>query len=149
MSLQNIIGTALKEAMKAKDKGRLEAIRAIKSELLLAKTAGGANDEVSEEQEIKILQKLVKQRKESAVIYKEQSRDDLAENELNQAAVIEEFLPQQMSDEDLEAELSIILQKLGANSMKDMGKVMGLANQQFKGKADGKRISDFVKKALS
>jgi uncharacterized protein YqeY len=135
--------------MKAKDKARLEALRAIKSELLLAKTAEGSSDELSEELEIKILQKLVKQRRESANIFKAQAREDLAETEISQAEVIEEFLPQQLSDEELETELKRIMEQTGASSVKDMGKVMGMANQQLKGRADGKRISDFVKKFLS
>ena len=138
----------MKEAMRAKDKLRLEAVRAIKSELLLAKTSGGAG-EMNEEVEIKILQKLVKQRRDSAEIYKQQGRADLADNELAQANIIEEFLPAQLSDDELEAALKEIVDSLGASSMKDMGKVMGAANAKLKGKADGKRIAEFVKKALS
>lgn len=148
MSLQEKVTQVMKEAMRAKDKLRLEAVRAIKSELLLAKTSG-ADDEINEEVEIKILQKLVKQRRDSAEIYKQQGRTDLADNELAQANIIEEFLPAQLSDDELEAALKEIIDSLGAGSMKDMGKVMGAANAKLKGKADGKRIAEFVKKALS
>jgi len=148
MSLQEKVTQIMKEAMRAKDKLRLEAVRAIKSELLLAKTSGGAG-EMNEEAEIKILQKLVKQRRDSAEIYKQQGRADLADNELAQANIIEEFLPAQLSDDELEAALKEIVDSLGASSMKDMGKVMGAANAKLKGKADGKRIAEFVKKALS
>ncbi len=148
MSLQEKITIAMKEAMKAKDKVRLEAVRAVKSELLLAKTSG-SGEEITEDMELRILQKLVKQRKESAEIFQQQKRAELAKNELAQAKVIEAFLPQQLSDEELEAVLKEIIEKTGANSMKDMGKVMGMANAQLKGKADGKRIANSVKKALS
>ena len=148
MSLQEKVTQMMKEAMRAKDKLRLEAVRAIKSELLLAKTSGG-DGEMNEDAEIKILQKLVKQRRDSAEIYKQQGRADLADNELAQANIIEEFLPAQLSDDELEAALKEIVDSLGASSMKDMGKVMGAANAKLKGKADGKRIAEFVKKALS
>jgi len=148
MSLEEKIMSALKDAMKAKNTIRLDAIRAIKSELLLAKTSD-TGAVISDELEIKVLQKLVKQRKESALIYQNQSRPDLAENEIKQAEIIEEFLPKQLSDEELESVLKEIMKNSGATSVKDMGKVMGLANQELKGKADGKRISDFVKKLLS
>ncbi len=148
MSLQEKINQAMKDAMRAKDKARLEAIRAIKSELLLAKTSG-ADAEITEDTELKILQKLVKQRKESAEIYKQQNRNDLAEAELAQAKVVEEFLPAQLSDDELEAALKEIIDSVGASSIKDMGKVMGKANSLLKGKANGKRIAEFVKKALS
>jgi len=148
MSLQEKVTQIMKEAMRAKDKLRLEAVRAIKSELLLAKTSGGDGD-MNEEAEIKILQKLVKQRRDSAEIYKQQARAELADNELAQANIIEEFLPAQLSDDELEAALKEVIDSLGASSMKDMGKVMGTANAKLKGKADGKRIAEFVKKALS
>jgi len=148
MSLQEKVTQIMKEAMRAKDKLRLEAVRAIKSELLLAKTSGG-DGEMNEEAEIKILQKLVKQRRDSAEIYKQQARAELADNELAQANIIEEFLPAQLSDDELEAALKEVIDSLGASSMKDMGKVMGTANAKLKGKADGKRIAEFVKKALS
>lgn len=149
MSLQNKVMSALKEAMKSKDSNALTSLRAIKSELLLAQTETGTKEEISEEQEIKILQKLVKQRKDSASIYVEQGREDLAQPELEQAAEIEKFLPEQMSKEEIAKVVSDIIAKTGASGMKDMGKVMGMASQQMAGKADGKTISSIVKNELS
>ena len=147
MSLQQKVMTKLKEAMKAKDKVALESLRAIKSAILLAQTSGDAK-ELSNEDEIKLVQKLVKQRKDSATLYTEQGRNDLAEPELAQVAVLEQFLPEQMGEEELESIISEIISKIGATSMKDMGKVMGMASKQLAGKADGKAISNVVKALL-
>ncbi|GLB49104.1 GatB/YqeY domain-containing protein [Neptunitalea lumnitzerae] len=149
MSLQADIMTAMKTAMKAKDSVSLEALRAIKSAILLAQTETGSKEELTEDDEIKILQKLVKQRKDSAAIYTEQGRADLAEPEIAQAAVIEQFLPEQLSEEEVEKVVKDIIAKTGAESMKDMGKVMGMASKELAGKADGKTISTIVKKSLS
>ena len=140
---------ALKEAMKAKDTVALESLRAIKSAILLAKTEAGASEELSEADELKLLQKLVKQRKDSAALYTQQGRNDLAEPELAQMAVIEKFLPAQLSESEVEEALKGIIAQVGATSPKDMGKVMGAATKQLAGKADGKLISDIVKKLLS
>lgn len=147
MSLEKEIMTALKEAMKAKDQTSLAALRAVKSELLLAKTSG--DGELTDEDEIKLVQKLVKQRKDSARIFSEQSRDDLAEPELAQAAVLEEFLPEQMSEEEIATVVKQVISETGASGMKDMGKVMGRSNQLLAGKADGRTISTIVKAELT
>ncbi|GET45251.1 GatB/YqeY domain-containing protein [Capnocytophaga felis] len=149
MSLQTKVMDALKEAMKAKDSVALESLRAIKSAILLAKTEAGASEELSETEELKILQKLVKQRNDSAALYTSQGRNDLAEPELAQAAVIEKFLPKQLSEQEIIAEISAIISSVGASGMKDMGKVMGVATQKLAGKADGKLISTVVKNLLS
>lgn len=149
MSLEQKINNDIKEAMKAKEKEKLESLRAIKAAILVAKTQKGAAEEMSEDAELKILQKLVKQRKDSAQIYKEQNRDDLAENELAEAAVIEKYLPEQMSDEELTNVIKGIIEQVGASSMADMGKVMGMASKQLAGKADGKAIADKVKALLN
>ena len=149
MSLQTKVMEALKEAMKAKDTIALESLRAIKSAILLAKTEAGATEELSEADEMKLLQKLVKQRKDSAALYTQQGRNDLAEPELAQMAVIEKFLPAQLSEAEVEEALKGIIAQVGATSPKDMGKVMGAATKQLAGKADGKLISDIVKKLLS
>jgi uncharacterized protein YqeY len=149
MSLQAKIMESMKDAMRAKDTVTLEALRAIKSGLLLAQTESGAKEEVSEEEEIKLLQKLVKQRKDSAAIYIQQGRQDLADPELEQAAVIEKFLPAQLSEEEVEALVRRIVAENNFNGMADMGKVMGLANKELAGTADGKTISTVVKKVLS
>jgi len=135
--------------MKAHDKGRLEALRGIKAELLLVKTAPGNNGEVSDENAMKVLIRMAKQRKESAQIYIEQGRQDLADVEQLQAAVIDEFLPQQMNDEELTAHIKQIIEQTGATSMKDMGKVMGIATKQLAGRAEGRAISAKVKELLS
>ena len=148
MALQDKITASLKEAMKAKDTVKLEALRAVKSALLLEQTSGGQSGDLSEEQEIKLLQKLVKQRKDSATIFKEQNREDLAAPEEAQAAVIQDFLPAQMSETEIEAEVVAIIESLGATGMQDMGKVMGQASQRMAGKADGKTISTIVKQKL-
>ena len=149
MSLQTKVMEALKEAMKAKDTVALESLRAIKSAILLARTEAGASEELSEADELKLLQKLVKQRKDSAALYTQQGRNDLAGPELAQMAVIEKFLPAQLSEAEVEEALKGIIAQVGATSPKDMGKVMGAATKQLAGKADGKLISDIVKKLLS
>lgn len=149
MSLQDKVMAAMKEAMKSKDTNALNSLRAIKSAILLAQTETGAKTEITQEDEIKLLQKLVKQRKDSAAIYTEQNRDDLAKPELDQAAVIEQFLPEQLSEEEIAKVVSNIITKTGASGMKDMGKVMGMASKELAGKADGKTISGIVKDILS
>jgi len=140
--------TELKAAMRAKDAVKLEALRAIKSGILLAQTENGSKEEITEDAELKLLQKLVKQRKDSATIYKEQNREDLAQPELDQAAVIEQFLPAQLSEAEIEQKVKDIIAKTGASGMKDMGKVMGMASGELAGKADGKTISMIVKREL-
>jgi hypothetical protein len=149
MSLQTQIMQQMKEAMKAKNSVALEALRAIKSAILLAKTESGAAEELTSDQELKLLQKLVKQRKDSAAIFTEQGRADLAEPELAQAAVIEQFLPEQLNADEIAKVVEDIIAQTGASSMKDMGKVMGMASKQLAGKADGKTISTIVKEKLS
>lgn len=149
MSLQAKITEALKEAMKAKDTVALESLRAIKSAILLANTEAGATGELSEADEVKLLQRLVKQRKESASLYEQQKRQDLASIEIAQAEVISKFLPKQLSETEIEKVISEIIAKTGASGMKDMGKVMGEATKELSGKADGKLISSIVKKMLS
>jgi len=149
MSLQKQIMEAMKTAMKEKDANALEALRSVKSAILMAQTESGAKKELTEEEEVKLLQKQVKQRKDSAAIYKEQGRDDLAEPELKQAAIIENFLPAQLSKEEVAAVVDEIIAQTGAESMKDMGKVMGMANKKLAGRADGKTISNIVKERLS
>ena len=131
MSLQTKVMEALKEAMKAKDTVALESLRAIKSAILLAKTEAGAAEELSEADELKLLQKLVKQRKDSATLYTQQGRNDLAEPELAQMAVIEKFLPAQLSEAEVETALRGIINQVGATTPKDMGKVMGVATKQL------------------
>jgi uncharacterized protein YqeY len=148
MSLQKEVMEKMKEAMKSKDTTALEALRALKSAFLLANTSG-SGVELTESDEIKIVQKLVKQRKDSAAIFNEQGRDDLAEPELAQSAVLEKFLPAQMSEEEITAVIEKIIADTGASGMKDMGKVMGIASKQLAGKADGKTISGIVKSSLS
>lgn len=148
MSLSTKIMDTMKEAMKAKDTVALEALRAIKSEILLAQTASGSKEEITEADEIKILQKLVKMRKDSAAIFTEQNRADLAEPELAQIAVIEKFLPEQLSEAEVEAIIAKIIAETGASGIAAMGKVMGLASAQIGGQAEGKTISTIVKKLL-
>ena len=148
MGLEKIIMEAIKTAMKEKNQQALAALRAVKSELILLKTSGSIS-ELNETDENKILQKLVKQRKDSASIFSEQNREDLAIPELEQAEIISQFLPKQMSENEVEIVVAEIISKTGANSMKDMGKVMGLTNSKLAGKADGKTISGIVKKMLS
>lgn len=135
--------------MLARDKVRLEALRGVKKEFLEAKTAKGGDGELADDAAMKILVKMVKQRKESAAIYVEQNRPELAEEELAQAAVIESYLPKQMSEEELTAALKAIIEKVGATSAKDMGKVMGTATKELAGKADGKAISAKVRELLA
>jgi len=149
MSLINKISESIMIAMKEKNTVSLESLRAIKSSLLLAQTQKGANSEISEEDEIKILQKLVKQRKESADIYLAQNRSELAEVEINQSKIIEKFLPEQMSLDQIEKIISELIHKNEASGMKDMGKIMGMASKQLSGKADGKTISNIVRAKLS
>ncbi|OQD43893.1 GatB/YqeY domain-containing protein [Croceivirga radicis] len=149
MGLQENVMTEMKAAMKAKDTVALEALRAIKSAILLAKTDKGAGAELSEEDEIKLVQKLVKQRKDSAAIFSEQGREDLAEPELAQVAVIEKFLPEQLSEEEIESVVVQTIDAVGATGMKDMGKVMGMVSKELAGQADGKTISSIVKAKLS
>ncbi|WCO01157.1 GatB/YqeY domain-containing protein [Psychroserpens ponticola] len=148
MSLQNDIMTAMKVAMKDKDQVALASLRAVKSEILLAQTSG-SGEVLTEEQELKILSKLVKQRKDSAAIFSEQNRNDLADPELAQAAIISQFLPAQLSEEDIEKVVLLTIEQIGAQGMKDMGKVMGMVNKQLAGQADGKTISTIVKDKLS
>mgnify|MGYP001045010953 CR=1 FL=1 len=148
MALTDQINNDLKEAMKAKDKVKLESLRAIKSALLMAATEKGAA-ESSEDAELKMLQKLVKQRKDAAAIFTEQGRDDLAQPELDQVAIIEAYLPEQMSEAEVKAIVDAIVAETGASSMADMGKVMGMANGKLAGKADGKLIAGLVKSALA
>ena len=149
MSLQDKIMVEMKAAMKAKNSVKLEALRAVKSAILLANTETSSKDGLSEEDEMKLLQKLVKQRKDSAQIYLEQNRNDLAEPELEQAEVIEAFLPEQMSEAEIETKVEEVIAKTGASGMQDMGKVMGMVSAQLAGKADGKTISVIVKRKLS
>ncbi len=148
MSLSSQIMDELKNAMRAKDTIALEALRAIKSELLLAQTATGSAAEISEEEEIKILQRLVKMRKDSAGIFTTQNRPDLAEPELAQIAIIEKFLPAQLSEVEIEVIITKIIAETGAAGIASMGKVMGLASAQIGGQAEGKTISAIVKKLL-
>ena len=143
------VSTDIKEAMKARDKVRLEKLRNIKKVFLEAKTAPGADDNLSDANAMKILQKLAKQGKESAETYAKQNRQDLADAELAQVAVIEEYLPKPFSPEEVEEAVKTIISQIGATSMKDMGRVMGVATKQLAGKADGGAISQAVKKALA
>jgi uncharacterized protein YqeY len=149
MSLEEKINQDIKKAMLAREKEKLEGLRAVKTALLVAKTEKGASEEMSEDAENKILQRLVKQRKDSATVYKEQNREELAEKELFEASVIEEYLPAQMSDEEITQNVQRIIEEMGAKSMADMGKVMGKASKELAGKADGKAIADKVKSLLS
>ncbi|WP_282149137.1 GatB/YqeY domain-containing protein [Algibacter lectus] len=149
MALQQDIMTALKTAMKSKDQTALTALRAVKSAILLAQTESGAKEELTEDQELKILQKQVKQRRDSAAIYLEQGREDLAAPELAEAEVVSQFLPEALSDEEIEKVVVATIEKVGAQGMKDMGKVMGMVSSELAGKADGKTISNIVKAKLS
>ncbi|MCW5520077.1 GatB/YqeY domain-containing protein [Aureitalea sp. L0-47] len=149
MSLQKKVMDAMKVAMKEKDTVALQSLRAVKSAILLAQTEEGASEELSQDQELKLLQKLVKQRKDSASIFTEQGRDDLAAPELAEAEVIGQFLPAQMGEEEIAKVVDEIIAQTGASSMKDMGKVMGMANKAMAGRADGKTISTLVKARLS
>lgn len=149
MSLEQKIMTDLKAAMLAKDEAGLRSLRAVKAAILLAKTSEGSTGELKEEDEIKLLQKLVKQRKDSLEIFQQQNRSDLARKEEEEIAVIEKFLPKQMSQEELREEIAKIISTTGASSPADMGKVMGVATKQLAGKADGKAISALVKELLA
>ncbi len=149
MSLTDQINNDIKEAMKAKDKVRLTTLRAIKSQLLLAATEKDAGGADADEASIKMLQKLVKQRKESAALYAEQNRNDLAEPELAEAAIIEKYLPAQLSEEELKPIIQAVIDKVGATGPQDMGKVMGASTKELAGKADGKTISTVVRQLLS
>lgn len=143
------ISEGIKEAMKAKDAVRRDTLRNVKKVFLEAKTAPGANDELSDADALKILQKLAKQGRESAEIFTQQGRADLAENELAQVRVLEEYLPKQLSEAELESALRTIITELGVTEAREMGKVMGVATKQLAGKADGKAISAMVKKILA
>lgn len=149
MSLFDTISADIKTAMLARDKVRLEALRGIKKEFIEAKTAPGANGELSDDAAMKILVKMAKQRRESAQIYKEQNRPELAEGELAELAVIEEYLPKPLTDEELTAELQKIIAQVGAASPADMGKVMGVASKALAGRADGRAISAKVRELLA
>lgn len=149
MSLFDTISNDIKSAMLARDKVRLETLRGIKKEFIEAKTAKGSDGELTDDNAMKILVKMVKQRKESAKIYAEQNREDLAQPELVQAAIIEEYLPKQMTEEELTVALKAIIAQVGATSAKDMGKVMGVASKQLTGKAEGGMISAKVKELLA
>ena len=149
MSLFDQISSDIRAAMLARDKQRLEALRGVKKEFLEAKTAKGSDGDLPDETAMKILVKMVKQRKDSAQIYIEQNRPELAEGELAEAKIIEEYLPQQMTEEELETALKAIIAEIGATSAKDMGKVMGIATKQLAGKAEGKAISAKVKELLA
>ncbi len=149
MNLFDKVSGDIKAAMLARDKVRLEALRGIKKEFLEAKTAKGGDGELSDDAALKILAKMVKQRKESASIYTDQNRADLAQEELAQSAIIEEYLPKQLSDEELTAALKEIIARVGATSAKEMGKVMGTATKELAGKAEGKAISAKVKELLA
>ena len=148
MALQEQIDQEIKSAMLAKDNTRLRGLRAIKAAILLAKTEKGPSEALSTDTEIKVLQKLAKQRRESAEIYQQQQRDDLYQIEMEELAVIETFLPKQLGQEEIEQIIRQIIADTGASSMKDMGKVMAAANQQLAGRADGKTISAVVKASL-
>ena len=149
MNLELKITDALKEAMKTKNQDSLTALRAVKSAIMLHKTQKSYDGELSEEDEIKILQKLVKQRKDSADIYKGQGRNDLADPELKEAELIQQFLPKALSEDEVKEVVKSIIEEIGAEGMKDMGKVMGISTKKLMGKADGKLISTIVKEFLS
>jgi uncharacterized protein YqeY len=148
MNFQDQLNSKLKAAMREKNKVALESLRAIKSAILLLQTQSGAKETPDDAEITKLLQKLVKQRKESASIFREQGRVDLAEPEEAQIAIISQFLPEQLSAEEVEKVIDEVIQSVGATTMKDMGKVMGMANKQLAGKADGKLIAEIVKKRL-
>lgn len=149
MALYDQVSNDIKEAMKARDKVRLETLRNIKKVFIEAKTAPGSNDTLDDADALKILQKLAKQGNESAETYKQQNREDLAAEELAQVKVIEEYLPKPLSEAEIEVAVKALVEQTGASSMKDMGKVMGLASKQLAGRADGKVISTIVKKLLA
>lgn len=148
MNLETKVMAEMKDAMKARDEATLRSLRAIKAEIIKAKTEPGAKGEITEEGEMKLLQKLVKQRKDSLEIFTQQSRTDLAQKEQEEIAVIEKFLPKQMSEEELRETLQAIIAQVGASAITDLGKVMGVATKQLAGKADGKAIGAMVKTLL-
>ncbi len=148
MSLEQTVMAQMKDAMKAKDEAGLRSLRAIKAAIIIAKTAEGAGGELKEEDETRLLQKLVKQRRDSLEIFKQQNREDLAQKEQEEIAVIEKFLPKQLTGAELKDALSLIIEQVGAASPADMGKVMGAATKQLPGKADGKALSTAVKELL-
>lgn len=149
MSISKSITEDIKNAMKNKEKDKLEALRAIKTAFLLAKTEKGAQDEIDEAEELKIIQKLVKQRRDSAVEFEKQNRADLAEKETFEADVIAAYLPQQMSEQEIEEAVKAAIEKSGASSVKEMGKVMGIVSKELAGKADNKIVADKVKQLLA
>ena len=149
MNLEAQVMAEMKDAMKAKDEAALRGLRGIKAEIIKAKTEPGANGEISADTELKLLQKMVKQRKDSLEIYQKQNRPDLAQKEIDELTVIERFLPKQLTDAELREAVSKIIAETGASSPADMGKVMGVASKQLAGKADGKAISGIVKELLS
>lgn len=149
MSLETKVMDELKTAMKAKDEAALRTLRAIKSAIIIEKTAEGATGDISEAQEVKMLQKLAKQRRDSLDIFTKQNREDLAAKEREELAIIEKFLPEQMTPDQLHKEIKAIIEQVGAKSPADMGKVMGVASKQLAGKIDGKAISDAVKQLLA
>jgi uncharacterized protein YqeY len=149
MSLEHTVNTGIKAAMLARDETTLRALRAIKAAILLAKTSEGATSEMTAEDEVRMLQKMVKQRKDSLEIFTAQKRDDLAQREREEIEVIERFLPARMTPEELREEIGRIIQETGAVSLKDLGKVMGVATRRLSGKADGKEVSDMAKSLLA
>lgn len=149
MSLIDKISEEIKVAMKARNSLRLEALRSVKKELIEVKTSGKSGGEISEDEELKLLQRMVKQRKDSATIYSAQGRADLYDKEVAEAEIISEFLPEQMSPEEMEQVVADIIKEVGAESVKDMGKVMGVATRKLAGKADGKDVSNTVKRLLA
>lgn len=149
MNLEGLINEDMKKAMLSKDSEKLDALRAIKSALLLEKTKEGSTGEIPESLELGLLQKLVKQRKESAAVYQSGNREDLASKELFEASIIEQYLPKQISDEELTSIIKNIITRNDASSIKEMGKIMGVASKELAGRADGKRISETVKKLLT
>lgn len=149
MSLEEKVMAAMKEAMKSKDEAALRGLRAIKAEIIKAKTEPGANGQLSEETAGKMLQKMVKQRKDSLEIFNQQNRADLATKEMEEIAIIEQFLPKQLSEEELKATLTAIIAEVGASTVADLGKVMGVASKKLAGQADGKAISAMVKSLLA
>lgn len=149
MTLEEKIMDQLKTAMRAKDEAALRTLRAIKAAILIERTSEGAKDQMTEADELKMLQKLAKQRKDSLEIFEKQGREDLASKEREELTIIDRFLPAQLTKEELEAELRYIIEEVGAKTMSDLGKVMGVASKQFAGRADGKAISEAVKSLLS
>ena len=149
MPLFEKVSSDIIAAMKARDKVRLEALRNIKKNFIEAKTTPGANDQLSDDVALKILAKMAKQGKDTAALYREQNRPDLAAEEEAQVAVVEEYLPKQLSDEEIEAEVKVVIAETGASSMRDMGKVMGVATKRLAGRAEGQKISAIVKKLLA